>query len=337
MAIAADLAFDAGFVAFALTLGKNTMGLLHELDGLLGAGTHALPPTEAFVPADTAVPHIEAPPPHIVEPYTDSRIAAGHDPLSAGQASTVSNWSHDALQHYGEQEGLPQTEIDKLTHDPHVITEVNNAFYHDSANPNNQKVADDARHWLNAGDNYSQIDQGDSAHKIVIELKHELGLDTSPPSVAEPAQPPVVASLPPAATPPNAAENYSSISQLLSENWAPIAAASGAGLLVFGAAASHRRSRRRKRAELVHDINRGRMITSHNQDRRRYNQKLLAAGRLPLRGLGSGPIAQLSMLEDDDEALALPDAAQPKEIHALAMPQGIPRQKVFSGRFDDIT
>ena len=336
-AIVGDLALDVGFLAFAYTMVRAGMGAAEEAHSLINtgpdlstSGLHAFPGTD--IPS--IVDH--QPPPHVVDPYTESRVAAGHDPISHNRPSTVWNWSQDALQHYGKEEGLPQSAIDKLTHDDDTVQKVNQAFYHDH-NANNQRVADDPRHWLDAGGRYSQVDQGQAAHEIVLDTKHELGLDTPPPAVVEPVAPPpsdpgpaVVAPLPPSA-PKNTID---SIPQALAENWAPIAAASGTGLLAFGAAARHRRKQRRRREALVESIKRGRMIGTHNEARRQKFQRLLASSRMPIRQPGARPIAPKSMLEDDDASgTALPPVAE-----ELQVPHQVPRHRKDNGfphRFDD--
>lgn len=333
LAIAGDLALNVGFLAFAYSMARSTMGAAEEAGGLLALGAGTAPGGTATPPAN--IPPAEQPP-HIIEAYSDSRVATGHDPLSHGQESTVSNWSQDILRHYGEQEGLPQAEIDKLARDGTTVTEVNRAFYNDAANPNNEKVAEDPQHWLNAGDQYSQVDQSEAAHQIVLETKHSLGLDVPPPPVPEPAEVPAPAPPPAlAAAPVPTPTELQSLKLFLATNWGEIAAASGGtSLLAVGAAARHRRNLRKKRGELIENINRGTQVTSHNGARRMHNERLLASARLPRRSLDSAlPVTAVSMLDDDEtvpEITGVPDQSVP----------ALPASRTFDehwDRFSEIT
>lgn len=329
MAITADLAFDVGFLAFAYTMVRSSLGAAEEAAGLLKPGGNLSAAGGQHYPPIGTPPVAEQPPPtppHVVEAYPTLRTAIEHDPLSGGKPSTVSNWSQDTLRYDGRQEGLPEAEIDKLAHDPVKVNEVNNAFYHDQSNPNNTKVAEDPEHLLNARDQYSQLGQVGAAHHIVLEIKHELGLDTPPPSPVEPTTPVPTTPDPPTivATAPAAPEQHS-LTELLNDNWPAVAAAGSAGLLTFGAAARNRRKRRRKRAALVETIKGGRLIRTHNPARRTSNANLLAAGHLPPRGLSSKPLTPVSVLEDmpDDEIaeeflpVAVPTAALLRSRHPI--------------------
>jgi len=127
---------------------------------------HAVPSTETTPPPETPV----APEPEHLRTAVSSEPGTHH-------ASSVSDWSVEALKSSAKDAGLSDAQISQLTHDRHAVGTINHAFYSENAS-----VAHDPKHYLNAHEQY-QVDQQHSAADHAVEqyqAKHAAPEATTP-------------------------------------------------------------------------------------------------------------------------------------------------------------
>jgi hypothetical protein len=84
-----------------------------------------------------------------------------------------------AIEYYGQQEGLDSSEIHAITSDWNTIDQVNHGLYHD-----NHTVANDPHHYLNQADTYDTHSQNEAAHNVVLDWKAAHRMPDPTPSTA---------------------------------------------------------------------------------------------------------------------------------------------------------
>lgn len=142
-------------------------------DGLadnLGSGSPDAPANGADTQPQAMVPEITPPgetpeTSQFVDDYPDERRAESND-SSSGRASNVSDWSAQAIEYYGQKEGLSSSDISALTTDWDTIAKVNDGLYTD-----NQDVAAHPLNYLMDDGVYDTSSQNDTAHQVVLDWK----------------------------------------------------------------------------------------------------------------------------------------------------------------------
>jgi hypothetical protein len=178
------------------TIGRNAarLGDVALLGGAIAAGlmTGVIPgmhtgtadrptATQPTHPAGTQTPGstsqtpkppttVETPPPPPKQ--TTTYTAKAHD--FNGKPSTVTGISQETLRK--QAAGLPAAVITAMVHDQGNIDQLNNAFMHDKADPDNVRVLHDSRHWLFEGTRYSIRDVNKLASQMAGDQARKLGI-----------------------------------------------------------------------------------------------------------------------------------------------------------------
>lgn len=272
-------------------------GTWHEgSSGLITAEQPAIEPAAAETSIPTERPEVPGAQTSVTEndPDYSYRQATGQD--ISGRASNVTDWSRQAIYEEAIEGGLTKKQAHTLANDQENISRVSKAFY-----TQNESVANDANHYMNAGDMYETTGQHNTADNIVDKFKAENGIDqpkavteSEPAAPAEPKTEPAAKEAAPPTTTESSPAPIPETTPVKDEGAHP-ALATAATTLVAGVGAAHmaitteqhataylsRRDRETEEAEarMTDDINNavsaGREpedIVSHRAEERRHRR-----------------------------------------------------------------